>query len=179
MIVITEITDREMLIEHLRSLQLSRKKGEGGLSWPGPPQLPVHRSQWKFIFPIGHISFRIRLDSMLKLIRNYINPIGFAVWIWSSPILTTHWLISWVQTAEELEEAALDLLRRLASEGVVYAEIRFCPVLHTRYIFLPRGDFLHSSLPCKQNIAVILWQAVILLNFTFAQKTPNRTNAVF
>ncbi len=54
--------------------------GRGGLSWPGPPQLPVHRSQWKFIFPIGHISFRIRLDSMLKLIRNYINPIGLTVW---------------------------------------------------------------------------------------------------
>jgi hypothetical protein len=77
---------REVLIELLRSWQLSRKKreeklngGRGRLYWPGPPQLPVHRSQWKFIFPIGHISFRIRLDSMLKLIRNYINPIGFAV----------------------------------------------------------------------------------------------------
>jgi hypothetical protein len=56
-------------------------EGEGGGHfWPGPPQLPVHRSQWKFIFPIGHISFRIRLDSMLKLIRNYINPIGLTVW---------------------------------------------------------------------------------------------------
>ncbi len=54
--------------------------GGGGLYWPAPPQLPVHRSQWKFIFPIGHISFRIRLDSMLKLFRNYINPIGFAVY---------------------------------------------------------------------------------------------------
>jgi hypothetical protein len=54
---------------------------EGGLYWPGPPQLSVYRSQWKFIFPIGHISFRIGLDSMLKLIRNYINPIGFAVWL--------------------------------------------------------------------------------------------------
>jgi hypothetical protein len=51
----------------------------GGLFRPGPLQLPVHRSQWKFIFPIGHISFRIRLDSMLKLIRNYINPIGLTV----------------------------------------------------------------------------------------------------
>ncbi len=75
-----------MLIELLRSWQLSHKKreekltgGKGGLYWPGPPQLPVHRSQWKFIFPIGHINFRIRLDSMLKLIRNYINPIGVAV----------------------------------------------------------------------------------------------------
>ncbi len=54
--------------------------GRGGLYWPGPPQLPVYRSQWKFIFPIGHISFRKGLDSMLKLIRNYINPIGFAVY---------------------------------------------------------------------------------------------------
>ncbi len=77
---------RESLIELLRSWQLSRNKrekklngGEGGLYWHGPPQLPVYRSQWKFMFPIGHISFRIGLDSMLKLIRNYINPIGFAV----------------------------------------------------------------------------------------------------
>ncbi len=71
---------REVLMELLRSWQLSRKKIEGGLYWPGPQQLPVHRSQWKFIFPIGHISFRIRLDLMLKLIRNYINPNGFAVY---------------------------------------------------------------------------------------------------
>jgi hypothetical protein len=60
----------EVLMELLRSWQLS----------PGLQQLPVHRSQWKFIFPIGHINFRISLDSMLKLIRNYINPNGFAVW---------------------------------------------------------------------------------------------------
>ncbi len=51
----------------------------GGFHWAGLPQLPVHRSQWKFIFLIGHIRFRVRLDSMLKLIRNYINPNGFAV----------------------------------------------------------------------------------------------------
>ncbi len=38
--------DREMLIELLRSLQLSRKKREGGLVyWPGPQQLPVHTPQ--------------------------------------------------------------------------------------------------------------------------------------
>jgi hypothetical protein len=43
-------------------------------------QSTLHRSQWKFIFPIGYISFRIRLDSMLKLIWKYINPNGFAVW---------------------------------------------------------------------------------------------------
>jgi hypothetical protein len=70
---------REVLMELLRSWQLSRKKREGGLYWPDPQQLPVHRSQWKFIFLIGHTSFRIRLDSMLKLIRNYITPNGFAV----------------------------------------------------------------------------------------------------
>ncbi len=34
-----------MLIELLRSLQLSRKKREGGLYWPGPQQLPVHTLQ--------------------------------------------------------------------------------------------------------------------------------------
>jgi hypothetical protein len=54
---------REVLIQLLRSWQLSRKKREkklkgGELYWPGPPQLPVYRSQWKFIFPIEHISFR-------------------------------------------------------------------------------------------------------------------------
>jgi hypothetical protein len=44
-------------------------------------QSTLHRSQWKFIFPIGYISFRIRLDSMLKIIWNYINPNGFAVYL--------------------------------------------------------------------------------------------------
>ncbi len=77
---------RDVLVELLRSWKLSRKKreeklngGGWGLFWPGPPQLLVYRSQWKFIFSIGHISFRIGLDSMLKQIWNYINPIGFAV----------------------------------------------------------------------------------------------------
>jgi hypothetical protein len=84
-----------MTIELLRSWQLPRKKreegvlsseklngvgGEGGLHWAGLPQLPVHRSQWKFIFLIGHIRFKIRLDSMLKIIRNYINPTRLTVW---------------------------------------------------------------------------------------------------
>ncbi len=72
-----------MLKDLLRSWHKKREKklnvGGGGLHWPGPPQLLVYRSQWKFIFPIGHISFRKGLDSMLKLIWNYINPIGFAV----------------------------------------------------------------------------------------------------
>ncbi len=56
--------------------------GGGGLHWAGLLQLPlpVHRSLWKFIFLIGHISFRIRLDSMLKIIRNYINPNRLTVW---------------------------------------------------------------------------------------------------
>jgi hypothetical protein len=36
---------REMLIELLRSLQLSRKKIEGGPYWPGPQQLPAHTPQ--------------------------------------------------------------------------------------------------------------------------------------
>jgi hypothetical protein len=34
-----------MLKELLRSLQLSRKKREGGLNWPGLQQLPVHTPQ--------------------------------------------------------------------------------------------------------------------------------------
>jgi hypothetical protein len=59
---------------------LEKLNGEGGgLYWLGPPQLAVQRSQYKFIFPIGHISFRIRLDSMLKLIQNYKNPIRLTV----------------------------------------------------------------------------------------------------
>jgi hypothetical protein len=34
-----------MLMELLHSLQLSMKKREGGLYWPGPQQLPVHTPQ--------------------------------------------------------------------------------------------------------------------------------------
>ena len=36
-----------------------------------------------------------------------------------------------LQTEDELIEATSDLLRRLRNENVVYAEIRFCPELHT------------------------------------------------
>lgn len=36
-----------------------------------------------------------------------------------------------LQTTKELEEATSDLLQRLRKENVVYAEIRFCPELHT------------------------------------------------
>lgn len=36
-----------------------------------------------------------------------------------------------LQTTKELEEATSDLLQRLRKENVVYAEIRFCPKLHT------------------------------------------------
>ena len=36
-----------------------------------------------------------------------------------------------LQTELELREATLDLLERLAKDGVIYAEIRFCPSLHT------------------------------------------------
>jgi hypothetical protein len=86
---------REMLIELLRSWQLPRKQreeffhwkswlgvggGEGGRHWAGLPLL-VHRALWKFIFLIGHISFRIRVDSMLKIIRNFINPNRLTVWV--------------------------------------------------------------------------------------------------
>jgi hypothetical protein len=58
---------------------MGRHIHSSGFHWACLPQLPVHRSQWKFIFLIRHISFRVRIDSMLKLIRNYINPNGFAV----------------------------------------------------------------------------------------------------
>ena len=36
-----------------------------------------------------------------------------------------------LQTFSELEEATVDLLQRLRKENVFYAEIRFCPSLHT------------------------------------------------
>ena len=36
-----------------------------------------------------------------------------------------------LQTTDELEEATSDILQRLRKENVVYAEIRFCPTLHT------------------------------------------------
>ncbi len=45
--------DREMLIELLRSLQLSQKKREGGLYWPGPQQLPVHTPQITMVIYIS------------------------------------------------------------------------------------------------------------------------------
>ena len=36
-----------------------------------------------------------------------------------------------LKTAEELRAAVIDLLDRLNGEGVVYAELRLCPALHT------------------------------------------------
>jgi len=41
------------------------------------------------------------------------------------------WLCSFMQTADQLESAATDVCNQLASEGVIHAEIRFCPALHT------------------------------------------------
>ena len=41
------------------------------------------------------------------------------------------WANQFLQTRTELTEATLDLLARLAEDGVIYAEIRFCPDLHT------------------------------------------------
>jgi hypothetical protein len=67
-------------MELLRSWQLSRKKSEGGFTDLAHNSCQSTDHNGKVIFPIGHISFRIRLDSMLKLIRNYINPNGFAVY---------------------------------------------------------------------------------------------------
>jgi hypothetical protein len=66
--------------EERGAISLEKLNGGGGgglLAWPATAA--SQRSQWKFIFLIGHISFRIRLDSMLKLMRNYINPIGLTV----------------------------------------------------------------------------------------------------
>lgn len=37
----------------------------------------------------------------------------------------------YLQTKEALEEAVVDLLSRLSTWNVIYAEIRFCPELHT------------------------------------------------
>ena len=64
-----------------------------------------------------------------------------------------------LQTANELEEATSDLLQRLRMENVTYAEIRFCPQLHTlesltseeallaviKGIFNPKLFYVHIS----------------------------------
>ena len=42
------------------------------------------------------------------------------------------WCNQFLQTGPELTAATADLLARLAAENVVYAEIRFCPALHTQ-----------------------------------------------
>ena len=36
-----------------------------------------------------------------------------------------------LQTEEQLKKATLDLCQRLIEKNVIYAEIRFCPELHT------------------------------------------------
>ncbi len=118
---------RAVLIELLRSWQLSRKKREGGLYWPGPPQLSVHRSQWKFIYPIGHISFRIRLDSMLKLIRNYINPIRLTVRVWKRLIYAFSMRIFWVALPYDALHSLLSINRLIP---------RFCYFHHNILILL-------------------------------------------
>lgn len=41
------------------------------------------------------------------------------------------WCNQFLQTTAELRDGTADLLARLGKEGVVYAEIRFCPALHT------------------------------------------------
>lgn len=41
--------------------------------------------------------------------------------------------ISLMQTKENLELVAMDLVNRLASQNVIYAEIRFAPMFHTNY----------------------------------------------
>ena len=48
----------------------------------------------------------------------------------------TNWSIfdfcnSFLQTEQALESCVQDLLKRLRDWNVVYAEIRFCPALHT------------------------------------------------
>ncbi len=75
--------DRDMLIELLRSLLLSRKKREGGLYWPGPQQLPVHTPQITMEIYISDWIHKFQnktgLDAKATVIWNYINPNGFAV----------------------------------------------------------------------------------------------------
>jgi hypothetical protein len=48
------------------------------LAWP--PQLPVHSSQRKFIILFRNMNLEIGMDPMLKLLREFINPTGFAVY---------------------------------------------------------------------------------------------------
>jgi hypothetical protein len=67
-------------MELLRSWQLSYKKREGGLYWPGPQQLPVHRSQWKFIFPIKTHKFQNKTGLHAKTNLELYKSKRFAVW---------------------------------------------------------------------------------------------------
>ena len=47
---------------------------------------------------------------------------------WSS----FEWLLQFLQTREELQEATAEVVRRVALAGVFWLELRFCPLLHTR-----------------------------------------------
>lgn len=50
-----------------------------------------------------------------------------------------------LQTGDQLNEATNDLLNRLAAQNVVYAEIRFCPALHTQ-----------KGLTCDQALGAVV-----------------------
>ena len=65
---------------------------------------------------------RLGYSPFIKLISIYINKGNWPVFDFCNQFL---------QTREELTEATLDLLIRLADDGVIYAEVRFCPELHT------------------------------------------------
>ena len=77
-----------------------------------------------------------------------------------------------LQTANELEEATSDLLERLRMENVTYAEIRFCPQLHTLESLtseeallavmkgiLPPNWFMYNLLCIDYNFSRLLNQA--------------------
>ena len=55
-----------------------------------------------------------------------------------------------LQTAKEIEEGTADILQRLRKENVLYAEIRFCPSLHTL-----------ESLTCEEALKAVLKGKII------------------
>ena len=55
-----------------------------------------------------------------------------------------------LQTKEALREAVQDLLKRLSEKGVVYAEIRFCPTLHTLQK-LSASDAVQAAIDGRSN----------------------------
>jgi len=55
------------------------------LAWP--PQLSVHSSKRKFIILFRNMQLEIGMDPMLKLLREFINQTGFAVYLYRQLVM--------------------------------------------------------------------------------------------